>query len=137
MAEQRTDGDVQSPERSDLQEQIDCLREQVTINRADIDDLQADGLLERTLLEALQQHSASQTELNEQLRRALLTSRTIGVAIGIVMAKQSVTQEAAFDMLRKLSNDTNRKLRDVAEHVVATGTTVTAVRMPRSHNHGD
>ena len=137
MAEQRTDGDVQSPERSDLQEQIDCLREQVTINRADIDDLQADGLLERTLLEALQQHSASQTALNEQLRRALLTSRTIGVASGIVMAKQSVTQEAAFDMLRKLSNDTNRKLRDVAEHVVATGTTVTAVRMPRSHNHGD
>ena len=130
MARQRIGEGVKSPDRDDLQEQIDRLQRQVTVNRADIDDLQADGLLERTLLESLQERSASQAQLNEELRHALLTSRTIGVAIGIVMARHLVTQEVAFGILRKFSNDTNRKLRDVAEEIVSTGITVGVVQQP-------
>src|SRR5690242_4785734 len=107
----------------ELQEQIELLREQVRTNRQDIDELQADGLLESTLLEVLQERGASQVKLNEDLRLALTTSRTIGVAIGIMMARELLTQDAAFQVLRKISNDTNRKLRDVAEEIVATGET--------------
>lgn len=55
------------------------------------------------------------------LRVALDTSRTIGEAIGIVMARHKVTDTAAFALLRQASQSTNTKLRDVAERVTQTG----------------
>jgi len=55
------------------------------------------------------------------LQAALLTNRRIGVAVGIVMSDLRVTEIAAFEALRRISMDTNRKLRDVAEDVIDTG----------------
>jgi GAF domain-containing protein len=55
------------------------------------------------------------------LRVALDTSRTIGEAIGIVMARHKMTDTAAFALLRQASQSTNTKLRDVAETVTQTG----------------
>jgi DNA-binding response OmpR family regulator/anti-sigma regulatory factor (Ser/Thr protein kinase) len=55
------------------------------------------------------------------LQTALTTNRMIGMAVGVVMSSQRVTSDRAFDLLRVRSNDTNRKLRDVAEEVVLTG----------------
>lgn len=57
----------------------------------------------------------------ENLARALQSSREIGMAIGILMARHNVTQDAALGMLRVFSQDANRKLRDVADEVAATG----------------
>jgi hypothetical protein len=67
---------------------------------------------------------AAQTneERAEQLQRALETSRRIGVAIGILMAHHKLTQTQAFDLLRIASQNTNRKMRDIAEEVTITGT---------------
>ncbi len=56
------------------------------------------------------------------LKRALLTSRTIGTAIGIVMSSLLLTKDDAFALLRIASQNYNRKLADIAEDVVATGT---------------
>lgn len=57
----------------------------------------------------------------DNLERALLTSRRIGIAVGIVMATRNVADEQAFDMLRIISQSTRRKLYDVAEQVAETG----------------
>jgi hypothetical protein len=58
----------------------------------------------------------------EQLEHALASNRKIGMAIGILMALHKVTEKQAFDLLRIASQNTNRKLRDVADDVVESGT---------------
>jgi len=55
------------------------------------------------------------------LEQALSSNRQIGAAIGILMASHKLTSDRAFALLRKASNDTNRRLRDVADDVVLTG----------------
>jgi GAF domain-containing protein len=52
------------------------------------------------------------------LEAGLDNSRMIGMAIGIVMARQQIDADAAFATLRTLSNDANRKLSHVAEQIV-------------------
>jgi GAF domain-containing protein len=52
---------------------------------------------------------------------ALSSSRQIGTAVGILMARESVTSEQAFSLLREVSNHLNRKLRQVAAYVELTG----------------
>jgi hypothetical protein len=57
-----------------------------------------------------------------QLEQALLTNRRIGIAIGILMTRHGRTDQQAFDTLRTLSQHRNRKVRDLAEDVIYTGT---------------
>jgi ANTAR domain len=57
----------------------------------------------------------------ENLRRALVTSRSIGAAIGILMDRHKITKEQAFDLLRQASQRTHRKLYQTAEDVLNTG----------------
>lgn len=57
----------------------------------------------------------------EDLAVALGSNRRIGMALGIVMARYHLTEGAAFDRMRELSNATNRKLRDLADAVILTG----------------
>ncbi len=56
------------------------------------------------------------------LQRALESNRDIGVAIGILMHRHRFTREQAFDLLRLASQDSNRKLADIALDVADTGT---------------
>jgi signal transduction histidine kinase/DNA-binding response OmpR family regulator len=56
------------------------------------------------------------------LENALSSNRRIGAAVGVLMASQKVTSQEAFELLRRASNESNRKLRDVADSVVLTGT---------------
>ena len=68
---------------------------------------------------------AVEVELHDRdtadLEAALRTNRQIGMAIGIVMATEKVTESDAFQLLRTASNHLNRKLVDIAEHVRLTG----------------
>lgn len=57
----------------------------------------------------------------ENLHTALTTSRQIGTAIGILMARHLVTSAQAFELLREASQKLNRKLRDIAAEVTETG----------------
>ena len=52
----------------------------------------------------------------------MATNRRIGIAIGVVMARYGRTDEQAFELLREQSQVRNKKLRDLAEEVVYTGT---------------
>ncbi len=55
---------------------------------------------------------------------AMVSRLVIGQAEGIIMERYKLTAEQAFDLLRHLSENSNRKLFLVAEELVATGTTV-------------
>jgi hypothetical protein len=58
------------------------------------------------------------SEQATHLQRAVDSRDLIGQAKGILMARQAVTADAAFDILRRASQRSNRKLRDVAAEVV-------------------
>ena len=55
------------------------------------------------------------------LRRALINSRDIGTAMGVLMATYKVTRDEAFDLLRITSQRSNRKLVDIAAEVSRVG----------------
>lgn len=65
-------------------------------------------------------HARAQ-ERGDHLERALDNSRDIGVAMGILMQKHTVTRDQAFSLLRISSQHRNRKLADVAMRVADTG----------------
>ncbi len=56
----------------------------------------------------------------EELQSALTTRDRIGQAKGIIMERYSVDDIRAFDMLRKLSQDSNTRLVDIAQRVIDT-----------------
>jgi GAF domain-containing protein len=57
-------------------------------------------------------------DLIDQLTEALKTREIIGEAKGILMEREGVDDDGAFDMLRRASQTTNTKLREVAQRVV-------------------
>jgi transcriptional regulator with GAF, ATPase, and Fis domain len=65
-------------------------------------------------------NAVAQGEDAASLRRGLASSREIGKAIGMVMVLNDVSDNDAFDVLRRTSQVTNIKLADVAADVVRT-----------------
>jgi transcriptional regulator with GAF, ATPase, and Fis domain len=57
--------------------------------------------------------------LAQQMQAAMDSRAVIEQAKGIIMAERRCTAEEAFSMLAKVSQDSNRKLRDVAAALVA------------------
>lgn len=60
----------------------------------------------------------AQHALSEQLRFAIESRDVIGQAKGILMSQEGVDGDGASDLLRRRSQDTNRKLRQVAREIV-------------------
>ena len=56
----------------------------------------------------------------EQLESALSTRDRIGQAKGIIMERFGVDDVQAFEMLRRLSQDSNTRLIEVAQRVIDT-----------------
>jgi GAF domain-containing protein len=56
----------------------------------------------------------------EQLESALSTRDRIGQAKGIIMERFGIDDVQAFEMLRKLSQDSNTRLIDIAQRVIDT-----------------
>lgn len=54
-----------------------------------------------------------------QLREAMESNREIGKAVGILMVRHAVSDEAAFALLTEAASRGHRKLREVAAEVVA------------------
>lgn len=57
----------------------------------------------------------------ENLEAALRSNREIGTAIGVLMAQHRLTRDQAHELLRVASQDSNRKLAELATEVVETG----------------
>lgn len=65
---------------------------------------------------------AAARERAAQLQHALTTNREIGVAMGVLMNQYKITRTQAFDLLRVASQNTNRKLADIAVDIGDSGT---------------
>ena len=102
-SEQRAD--LADRRADDAELRVDELEARSVVDREMIAELQADGLLGR-------EHVAD-------LEAALVTSRTIGAALGILMAQRNIGQEQALLVLRGASQRTNTKMRDLALTIVA------------------
>jgi hypothetical protein len=74
------------------------------------------------LVEQVREQLVRARERVGHLETALVTNRRIGIAIGIVMVRHQITDEQALELLREQSQVRNRKLRDLAEEVIYTGT---------------
>ena len=60
----------------------------------------------------------SALRLTHQLKEAVESREIIGEAMGILIEREGVSQDGAFEMLKKASQQSNVKLRVVAERVV-------------------
>jgi GAF domain-containing protein len=58
---------------------------------------------------------------SDNLQMALATREVIGQAQGILMERERITADEAFDILRRASQHLNMKLREVARTLVETG----------------
>ncbi len=67
------------------------------------------------------------------LGKALRSNREIGVASGILRNQRRFTRQEAFDVLRVASQNSNRKLADIAVEVADTGT-LTIDQVSRDHH---
>lgn len=65
------------------------------------------------------------------LHAALQTRELIGQAQGILMERERITGEQAFDVLRRASQHLNIKVREVAQNLVDTGETPPTATEPR------
>jgi AmiR/NasT family two-component response regulator len=131
---------MEQPGGTDLQQQIDELvalvaksrgdidalvdradetNARISVNRADIDELQEHVALDRQLIAELQADGFVSREHVAQLERALATSRTIGAAVGVLMASRGVEQDEALRLLREASSRANTPMRELAEVIVA------------------
>jgi len=85
----------------------------------------AEAAVERASL--LADHGAIAIEAELQARRAqtleaaVRSNRTVGVALGILMERHYLTADGAFQVLRRISSHSNRKLALIAEELVTTG----------------
>jgi len=59
-----------------------------------------------------------QLQVQSQLAEAMVSSSIIDQAVGILMYQQRCTAAAAFDLLRRASQNRNRKLRDIATDII-------------------
>ncbi|GAA1479164.1 GAF and ANTAR domain-containing protein [Nocardioides aestuarii] len=57
----------------------------------------------------------------DQMRVALDSRTVTAQATGILMERHGLPADTAFDVLRRVSSQTNRKLRDVAQELVMSG----------------
>ena len=69
----------------------------------------------------LQRDLETVTERSRNLQAALESNRRIGMAVGNLLATRRLTDEAAFECLRRVGNVRNVELRLVAEEVVHRG----------------
>lgn len=132
---------------ADLQAQVDALVRQIKINRGDIDSLErradvaeiradaaelradevsrrADALeaqvaMDREMIAELQRDGVLSQEHAAQMEQAMRSSRTVGAAIGLLMASRQVSDTEAFDILKAVSQKSNRKLCELAADIVA------------------
>lgn len=87
-------------------------------------DARAEGLLVRfaeqaaVLVSNVQAYRNAQ-QLSEGLKEALEARDTIATAKGILMARDGLQPDAAFQLLVRASQRSNTKLRDVAKEIVA------------------
>jgi AmiR/NasT family two-component response regulator len=65
----------------------------------------------------------------ENLQAALVNSRVIGAAVGVLMERDGLTYDDAFAMLCQTSQHLNVKVREIADQLLYSGA------LPAEHAH--
>lgn len=73
----------------------------------------------------------------QSLVEAVESSQRIGQAIGVLRERFTIDDSRAFDILKRHSQDSNTKLRDVAAHLLDTGQLPATSLKLRDTLHGD
>jgi hypothetical protein len=96
--------------------------EELSPDRAAVrSDDRDDAAADHTVLDAYRHALAkAETEI-ATLTEALQSNRTIGIAIGILVERYDISPDVAFAYLRRISQDHNRKVRELAIELVSTG----------------
>jgi len=92
--------------------------------------------LARLALESAEERAAHRTSTGN-LTEALRTRELIGQAQGILMERERITSEQAFDVLRRASQHLNVKLREIAATLVETGESPPTGDLPRERGADD
>lgn len=96
----------------------------MTLYAARRDAFDASAMERATLLgdhAAVAIEAARNVDRADNLEVALVRSRTIGTAVGILVERHRLLPDQAFDVLRVASQNTNCKLADLAEQLIETG----------------
>ena len=93
----------------------------IAAHEARLEDLELRADVDRELIAELQTDGIVSREHAANLEGALRTSRRIGAAVGIIIAHRQVGEAEAFELLRRASMDTNRKVFVLADELVLTG----------------
>ena len=124
----------------ELQAQIDDLLHQITLNRSAIDALkvradasEAQALIDRDMIAELQRDGVLSQAHAAEMDVALKSSRTIGAAIGLIMGSRNLSEKEAFEVLRTASQNSNRKLRELAADLVAAAGSVGPIQDQAAH----
>jgi ANTAR domain len=102
-----------------LTQRADAAEERADVAHARADGMEARSVLDRELIAALQADGVLRQEHVDELQAALVSSRTIGAALGILMASRNIGQDEALHVLKETSQRTNTKLRDLAQTLVS------------------
>ena len=97
--------------------------------------IQAKGLLLAGLagvaLQEAEAHDDAERRADD-LHAALVGREVVGQAQGILMERERISANQAFEILRRASHDLNLKLRDVAQTLIDTGEAPEAGSSPSS-----
>ena len=102
-------------------EAIDDLMTRNKLDRKTMTELADRVRVDREMIAELQTEGVVREEQVAGLELALRASRTIGAALGIIVATREVDEKAAFELLKVASQRTNRKVRALAEYILLTG----------------
>ncbi|WP_420359248.1 ANTAR domain-containing protein [Kribbella jejuensis] len=86
-------------------------------------ELDAFGPDEEAIAHILARHASvavSSARREENLAQAVDARKLVGLAMGILMERYDLDEDQAFSVLRRYSQDTNTKLRDVAQQLIET-----------------
>lgn len=108
-AEARADKAEARADQADLRSDIGDLR---------VDKIAAAELVDRQLIAELQTEGDLSRQHLSELEQALRSSRVIGVAIGMLMTSRDLDEDQAFAVLARASQDSDQRLRDIAELLV-------------------
>ncbi|WP_210439747.1 ANTAR domain-containing protein [Nocardioides xinjiangensis] len=84
-----------------------------------VDDIEARAAVDREIIAELQADGVLSREHVSQLEAALVSSRVIGTAVGFLMSTRGIGQDEALAVLKQTSQRTNKRMRDLAETVIA------------------
>ena len=107
--------------RSVLSIQLSTEREEIgaiNLYAADTHAFDDDAVNVAEVFASIAASALSQAKLVEGLQTAVDSRHQIGVAQGILMARYELRTDQAFEVLRRLSNDHNLPLRQVAARIV-------------------